>query len=121
MPIRRLCAAVLLAGLSGAWAAGEAGMANLAGQPVCPAPDSACVLDREGQVICSKPGGAIAFDRYGDPVCGPGYCASDIRGDLWCSSAPRGAASIDRYGAAVCSESCVAAAAQACVKPVPAR
>ena len=118
---RALCALGLLAGLAGAWAAGDACTTDREGKMLCPAPDSSCVVDRVGDVICSTPGGGIEFDRYGDPVCGPGYCTKDLRGDLFCSSAPRGAAAMDRYGTANCAVSCVAAARQACVKPVPAR
>jgi hypothetical protein len=89
------------------------------GRLVCPPPDARCVTTRLGDVVCSTPGGGIAFDRYGEAVCGPGNCATDIRGDLFCSSAPRGAASIDRYGNAACAEGCVPARASACGRPRP--
>ena len=91
------------------------------GKMVCPEPDASCKADRTGEIICSTAGGGIELNRYGDPVCGPGYCAKDLRGDIFCSNQARGAASVDRYGNAVCAGECVAAKPEACVKPKPAR
>src|SRR4051812_27444090 len=104
-----LAFATLLVAAQTAWAQDKGCTTGRDGRLVCPPPDSTCVVARSGDVICSSPGGGIEIDRYGDPVCGPGYCAKDIRGDLFCSSSPRGAASQDRYGAAVCAVGCVAA------------
>ena len=87
------------------------------GRLVCPEPDARCVINRHGDILCSTPGGGIVFDRYGEPVCGPGYCATDRRGDVFCSSASRGAAAVDRFGNAACSVGCVPAKAQTCAKP----
>jgi hypothetical protein len=84
---------------------------------VCPPPDGTCMVDRTGTVVCSNSGGGIAVDRYGEAVCGPGNCAKDLRGDLYCSDAPRGSAAIDTYGNAACSGSCVRASREACVRP----
>jgi hypothetical protein len=120
--VRRLVlGSLLLAAVAGAGAADTGCTMSRDGRTVCPAPDSTCLTNRNGDVVCSTPGGGIDIDRYGDPVCGPGYCTKDVRGDFFCSSSPRGAASNDRYGNAACAESCVAAKAQACIKPVPAR
>ena len=92
---------------------------NREGTMVCPEPDASCKADRTGEIICSTAGGGIELNRYGDPVCGPGYCAKDLRGDIFCSNQLRGAASVDRYGNAVCAGECVAATPQRCVKPKP--
>jgi hypothetical protein len=92
---------------------------NREGKMVCPEPDASCKADRTGEIICSTAGGGIELNRYGDPVCGPGYCAKDLRGDIFCSNQLRGAASVDRYGNAVCAGECVAAMPQRCVKPKP--
>jgi hypothetical protein len=91
--------------------------ANREGKMVCPEPDASCKTDRTGEVVCSTAGGGIELNRYGDPICGPGYCAKDRRGDIFCSNQPRGAAALDRYGNAACAGECVAATPQHCVKP----
>jgi hypothetical protein len=87
------------------------------GDTVCPQPDARCLADRYGDILCSSPGGGIEKDRYGDVVCAPGHFVADLRGEVWCSKLPRGAAAQDRYGNATCSGECVAAKAQACVRP----
>lgn len=92
---------------------------NREGKMVCPEPDASCKADRTGEIICSTAGGGIELNRYGDVVCGPGYCAKDRRGDIFCSNQPRGAAALDRYGNATCAGECVAATPQRCVKPKP--
>ncbi|WP_213959487.1 MULTISPECIES: hypothetical protein [unclassified Variovorax] len=90
------------------------------GRMVCPQPNASCLSDRLGDVVCSRPGGGIAVDRYGVAACGPGVCVADAEGVLYCSGSPQGAASVGRDGKAVCTGTCVAASAQACVKPVAA-
>lgn len=91
------------------------------GRVVCPEPDSRCVTNDQGEVICSTPGGGIEFDLYRVPVCGPGYCARNQHGELFCSSVPRGAAATDRSGNVTCSVSCVPAKPEACIKPMPSK
>lgn len=93
---------------------------NREGKLVCPQADAACRKDRYGDVVSSSPGGGIEINRYGDVVCAPGYCTTDLRGDIWCSNQPRGAASMNRYGQAECAGACVAAGMAACVRPKPA-
>ena len=87
------------------------------GRVICPEPDSRCLADRHGEVVCSTPGGGIMLNRHGDAVCGAGYCTTDLRGEIFCSSAARGAVAVDRYGNAACSHACVEASARACVRP----
>ena len=87
------------------------------GSVQCPPPGGTCVKDLAGEVRCSQPDGGIQLDRYKVPVCGPGQCATDIKGEVFCSRVPKGSAALDRYGDAVCTEGCVSASAQACTTP----
>ena len=121
MPCTILRTAALALCLSAAGAAAHATQAGCVttrdGRMVCPEPDSRCLTDRHGEVVCSTPGGGIVLNRYGDPVCGTGHCTTNLRGEIFCSSAARGAVVVDRYGNAACSHACVEARASACVRP----
>ena len=115
--VRLLLTASLLCGFATSALAQGGCATGSNGKTLCGPPDSHCIVERTGRVVCSPTGGGIAQDRYGEAVCGPGACAKDLRGDFFCSNAPKGAAQPDMHGNVACSGSCVAARADACVRP----
>ncbi len=97
----------LLVALGLLWPGGAAG----------DAPECAQMLDH---MICPPPNGSLALDLNGNMVCGPGHCARDSRGEVWCSSRPGGAVAMDLSAEILCVDGCVKASQSYCVKPVPA-
>lgn len=113
--------AALQLGTAAASAQNQACTRTQDGAVVCGAADSTCIADRRGDIVCSTPGGGILLDMHGTAKCGPGYCARDQEGEIWCSGTPRGGAAADSNGKAHCTDRCVRGTATACVLAKPAR